>query len=65
MKNAKLSLDLCNYFITSDLVGKIFLEAKTKGINVRVITDSNSVRQNYSQMGRFIDNGIIKKYSIC
>ncbi|CAI5745410.1 unnamed protein product [Peronospora destructor] len=58
LKNAKKSMDICVFTITCDEIANAVLDAHTRGVKVRVITDDDQMKGKGSDILKFIDAGI-------
>ena len=55
---AKKTLDVCMFTMTNDKLYKAVLDAKKNGVNVRVITDDECVKQLGSDIYKLVINGV-------
>ena len=55
---AKKNLDVCMFTMTNDKLYKAVLEAKKNGVNVRIITDDECVKQLGSDIYKLVINGV-------
>ena len=61
IKEANKSIDISMFFLTHKNVSKELVDAKNKGINVRVIVDATSATNGYSKHNYLRENGISVK----
>ena len=55
---AKKTLDVCMFTMTNDKLYKAVLDAKKNGVNVRIITDDECVKQLGSDIYKLVINGV-------
>ena len=58
IRNAEHKIDICVFTISDDDISGEILEAKKRGVNVRIITDDDKSHDMGSDISKFIEQGI-------